>query len=72
MLDALHADLSVLLYPSEERALALNKAYKLTVDEQSFKWGRDAVVKPPVNIHEEVEPDQPTGIEDMISGSEAF
>ena len=30
------------LVPSKERALALNKAYKTIVDEQSYLFGRDA------------------------------
>lgn len=49
------ADLGLLLRPSRERALALNKAYLLTVREQSFIKGRDAVVAPAVNVHRRIE-----------------
>ncbi|AXQ27449.1 hypothetical protein D0B54_01565 [Solimonas sp. K1W22B-7] len=49
------ADLGVLLRPSRERALALNKAYLLTVREQSFAQGRDAVLVPAVNVHRRID-----------------
>ncbi len=48
-------DLGVLLRPSRDRALALNKAYLLTVREQSFTKGRDAVVTPAVNVHKRID-----------------
>ena len=51
MLDALKDDVAVLLYPSAERAMTLNKAYRLVVREQSFARGRDAVVAPPKNVY---------------------
>lgn len=35
-----------LITPSKTRAIALNKAYKTIVDEQSFIFGRDATIKP--------------------------
>lgn len=50
----LHADISHLLYPSVQRALVLNKAYKTIVDEQSFIYGRDTVLEPVKNIYEEI------------------
>jgi len=37
---ALHEDISILLYPSAERALALNKVYRRIVAEQSYALGR--------------------------------
>lgn len=39
-----------LITPSKERALALNKAYKLIVEEQSFIFGRDTVLQPATNV----------------------
>ena len=40
MAERLHEDISVVLYPSTERALALNKAYRRIVEEQSYALGR--------------------------------
>lgn len=60
-------DISRLLYPSRERALTLNKAYREIVREQSFVRGRDATVEPQQNVHRQVEQDQPTGITDPVS-----
>lgn len=49
-----------LITPSRERALALNKAYRAIVEEQSYIFGRDAVLKPATNVFQvvdkEVEP----------------
>lgn len=56
-------DISTLLYPSAKRALEMNKAYKVIVEEQSYIYGRDAHVKPVENVHKSVESGQPTGIE---------
>lgn len=53
-------DISYLLVPSKKRALLLNKAYKIIVDEQSFIYGRDAHVKPLSNVHKEVKQDELT------------
>ncbi|WP_200154958.1 hypothetical protein [Chromatium okenii] len=61
-LKKLHQDISVLLLPSAARALALNKAYWLIVQAQSFRAGRDASITPPRNVHTEVLQNQPTGI----------
>lgn len=44
-----------LIMPSAERALALNKAYKTIVDEQSFLFGRDTVLKPAINVLQQVD-----------------
>lgn len=62
---ALHSNIATLLLPSPARALALNKAYYLIVQEQSFNQGRDALIEPPVNIHRTLDIDQPTGVEDV-------
>jgi len=66
MLEQLHKDISVLLYASPQRALQLNKAYRVIVEEQSFILGRDAVIVPPVNVLKDVKPDQATGIKKSI------
>lgn len=59
----LHHDIAYLLYPSITRALALNKAYKVIVDEQSFIYGREAHIKPVQNIHKSVEMGEATEVE---------
>jgi hypothetical protein len=56
-------DISYLLSPSTSRALKLNKAYKVIVDEQSYIYGRDAHIKPLNNVHKKVDSGQLTGIE---------
>jgi len=67
MINALHDDVSVLLYPSHERALTLNKAYKVIVEDQSFAFGRDANVTPVKNVLREVtEKNIMTGIEEPV------
>jgi len=52
------ADLAELLTPSRARALALNKAYRAIVREQSFIRGRDALLAPAVHVHQLVDPEQ--------------
>jgi hypothetical protein len=44
-----------LITPSVERALDLNKAYKTIVEEQSFLFGRDAVLSEAVNVLKRVD-----------------
>ena len=44
-----------LITPSPKRALALNKAYKSIVEEQSYLFGRDAVLSPAVNVFQNVD-----------------
>lgn len=61
-LKTLHDDVSVLLYPSRERALRLDKAYKRIVEEQSFVRGRDAVVEPARNVETETTDGQLTAV----------
>lgn len=48
-------DLTHLILPSRERALRLNAAYRVTVREQSFVLGRDALVEPAGNVHRTIE-----------------
>ena len=51
-----NADVHTLITPSRERALRLNKAYRVIVREQSFIYGRDATVKPAANVYRSVDP----------------
>ena len=44
-----------IITPSVQRALTLNKAYKIIVDDQDFMFGRDATVKPPLNVYESID-----------------
>jgi len=54
-IEKMRTDISHLINPSQDRALNLNKAYKVIVDEQSFIYGRDAHVKPlDDTVHKEV------------------
>jgi Tol biopolymer transport system component len=63
MAQKIHDDVSILLYPSAQRALALNKAYKVIVDEQGFAAGRDGLIETATNVHEEILPkDIETGV----------
>ncbi len=43
-------DVYELITPSRERALHLNKAYRVIVSEQDYIYGRDATVTPPQNV----------------------
>jgi hypothetical protein len=54
------------LFPSKERALALNKGYRSMVEEQSYIYGKDANVKPIENVYNEIEQGQITGIKTVI------
>lgn len=59
----LHGDISYLLLPSKERALKLNKAYRVIVEEQSFIDGRDATIQPLKNVHKQIDKNnESTGI----------
>jgi len=51
------ADVYELIAPSRERALALNKAYRTIVADQDYVFGRDAVIVPPKNVYDEVDPE---------------
>lgn len=68
MFDKLHQDISVLMQPSTERAIALNKAYKILVNEQSFILGKVALLNPLDGVvFEDVFVDQETGITEALS-----
>lgn len=60
--EALHGDVSRLIIPSAARALMLDKAYKVIVDEQSYIYGRDAHTVPAAEVWKEVEQGTSTGI----------
>ena len=61
--DKIKDDITYLIYPSVKRAIELNKAYKIIVDEQSFIYGKDPHIKPlDDSVHKEVEPGKSTGI----------
>ena len=61
MLDNLHNDVSLLLYPSHKRALDLDKAYKALVETQKFYDGRAGHIHPLTNVYKELTPSQSTG-----------
>ena len=48
-------DVYDLIAPSRERALLLNKAYRVIVADQDYIHGRDATVKPPANVYERID-----------------
>jgi hypothetical protein len=58
----LRRDISSLLLPSPERALALDRAYQAIVREQRFDLGRDVVLSPVQNVYRTVPLGEPTGI----------
>ncbi|QQD20731.1 hypothetical protein GJQ54_02630 [Oceanospirillaceae bacterium ASx5O] len=65
--EQLREDISHLLIPSADRALRLNKAYKVIVEEQSYVLGRDPVFEPVTSVKKEVEINAETGIRDVLS-----
>ena len=54
------ADVYALITPSPQRALLLNKAYKIIVEEQSFLFGRDPTATPPNFVYAHVGENAPT------------
>jgi hypothetical protein len=58
----LQRDVSEVLMPSRERALALDKAYWLLVAQQNFRQGREIVLDGARNLHSSLSAEQPTGI----------
>ena len=51
----LSQDVYGLITPSAERALELNKAYRVIVDDQDYLFGRDATGTPPVNVFRRID-----------------
>ncbi|QIK37416.1 hypothetical protein GWK36_04820 [Caldichromatium japonicum] len=69
MLKRLREDISLLLYASPERAMQLNKAYRVIVKEQSFIEGRDAMIETAgFDVHPWVDRYTPTGIKEPLLG----
>lgn len=66
MINLLHEDITVLLFPSKERALDLNKGYKTIVEEQSYIFGRDTHIEPMKNVYTEIKEGQLTEIIEAI------
>ncbi len=66
----LRADIGYLLNPSAERAVVLDKSYRVIVESQRFVHGRDAHLAPLVTVHRQVEPGESTGVTtvDRVSG----
>jgi len=53
-IEALHQDIAVLLYPSRQRALMLDKAYTLIVLKQRYAYGRSVAMTVPQQVYREV------------------
>lgn len=68
LLEQLRSDVSVLLHASPQRALQLNKAYRVIVQEQSFAKGRDATITPARNVYREVDDRELTGVTEPLAG----
>jgi hypothetical protein len=67
-IEKLHRDITHLLFPSNKRALILDKAYRHIVEEQSFIDGRDTIITPLHNLHHNVIDAQPSGVEVILTG----
>ncbi|MCF6173094.1 MAG: hypothetical protein L3J44_04835 [Campylobacteraceae bacterium] len=59
-------DISYLLFPSPKRAINLDKAYKVIVDEQSYIYGKEGHIKPLDNIYKKVEQGQGTQLKPIL------
>ncbi len=64
----LRTDIAILLEASPQRAMQLNKAYRVIVGEQSFTLGRDPTIEPADNVHSVVAGGTATGVTDATSG----
>ncbi|MFP4423336.1 MAG: hypothetical protein ACLFRG_22625 [Desulfococcaceae bacterium] len=68
MAQALHEDISLLLHPSPERAMMLNKVYKTIVEEQSYIEGREPILTKAEHVYEEITlADEMTLIEEAVN-----
>ncbi|MEM7016207.1 MAG: hypothetical protein AAF512_02570 [Pseudomonadota bacterium] len=61
-------DMTFLVAPSRERAIALNRAYMALVRTQSFDQGRDTILSPPDNVHPFIE----NGDTDLAEAGKVF
>jgi hypothetical protein len=50
-----HGDIRDLILPSRSRALTLDKAYRVLVAEQSYRFGRDTIIAPAQNVYDHLE-----------------
>ena len=66
MLNALHDDVTVLLFPSKARALSLNKAYRVIVEEQSYIYGKEPHITPMKNVYKRIKEGELTGVKKPI------
>ncbi|MEJ5172853.1 MAG: hypothetical protein WHT47_03990, partial [Hydrogenothermaceae bacterium] len=66
MVEKLKTDISVLLYPSKERAIHLNKSYMVMVKRQGYIFGREQIGNLEKVVHKELEKDKKTGIIDTV------
>lgn len=57
-------DISHLIAPSRERAIALNKGYMALVRENDFQYGRDPVPRPATQVFQEIEGNGSTALGD--------
>ncbi len=66
MISQMEDDITVLLYPSKERALRLNKLYKIIVEEQSFNEGRETLMEGAFNVYMKVVPNMGSGLDEVV------
>jgi hypothetical protein len=59
-------DVYDLITPSVRRALDLNKAYMTIVRDQDFIYGRDANIKPAVNVYQSIDESAPILPDDKV------
>ena len=62
----LKSDVTILINPSKERSILLNKSYRTIVESQAFRFGREAILKKRTNLFEKIPDGQTTGIEKII------
>jgi hypothetical protein len=53
-------DVYTLVKPSRQRALDLNRAYRLIVEDQDYLFGRDVTIVPPENVYQRIDDSAPT------------
>lgn len=53
--EEVRGDITRLIFPSRAQAIALDRAYLANVLEQSYVWGRDAVITPVPDVHSRID-----------------
>jgi len=66
MISQMEDNITVLLYPSKERALRLNKLYKIIVEEQSFNEGRETLMEGAFNVYMKIVPNMGSGLDEVV------